>query len=90
MGRLAAVHSGLAVCDWSLAARAERIHAFGHGHLGLTFGAVTANIVGQLARNEAPNLDAVLSAMRVNVPSRQPDAIGAPIAHRSQPRKASL
>jgi D-amino-acid dehydrogenase len=33
------------------------IHAFGHGHLGLTFGAVTADIVANLARDEAPDLD---------------------------------
>ena len=33
------------------------IHASGHGHLGLTFGAVTAGIVANLARDEAPNLD---------------------------------
>jgi D-amino-acid dehydrogenase len=33
------------------------IYAFGHGHLGLTFGAVTGSIVGQLAQDEAPNLD---------------------------------
>ncbi len=33
------------------------IYAFGHGHLGLTFGAVTGAIVGNLARDEAPNLD---------------------------------
>jgi D-amino-acid dehydrogenase len=33
------------------------IYAFGHGHLGVTFGAVTGNIVGTLARDEHPNLD---------------------------------
>jgi D-amino-acid dehydrogenase len=33
------------------------IHAFGHGHLGVTFGAVTGAIVGTLARGETPNLD---------------------------------
>jgi D-amino-acid dehydrogenase len=33
------------------------IHAFGHGHLGLTFGAITADIVASLARDEAPDLD---------------------------------
>jgi glycine/D-amino acid oxidase-like deaminating enzyme len=33
------------------------IHAFGHGHLGLTFGAVTAGIVANLARDETPNID---------------------------------
>ncbi len=33
------------------------IYAFGHGHLGVTFGAVTGAIVGTLARNETPNLD---------------------------------
>jgi D-amino-acid dehydrogenase len=33
------------------------IYAFGHGHLGVTFGAVTGNIVGTLARGETPNFD---------------------------------
>jgi D-amino-acid dehydrogenase len=33
------------------------IFAFGHGHLGVTFGAVTGTVVGTLARGEAPNLD---------------------------------
>jgi D-amino-acid dehydrogenase len=33
------------------------IHASGHGHLGLTFGAITASIVANLARDETPNLD---------------------------------
>jgi D-amino-acid dehydrogenase len=33
------------------------IYAFGHGHLGLTFGAVTASIVASLASDESPNLD---------------------------------
>lgn len=33
------------------------IFAFGHGHLGVTFGAVTGTIVGTLAREETPNLD---------------------------------
>ena len=33
------------------------IFAFGHGHLGLTFGAITGAIVANLARDEAPNLD---------------------------------
>jgi D-amino-acid dehydrogenase len=33
------------------------IYAFGHGHLGVTFGAVTGSIVGTLARDESPNLD---------------------------------
>jgi D-amino-acid dehydrogenase len=33
------------------------IYAFGHGHLGLTFGAVTGAIVGTIARDESPNLD---------------------------------
>ncbi len=36
---------------------ANVLYAFGHGHLGLTFGAVTASIVAQLARDETPNLD---------------------------------
>ena len=33
------------------------IYAFGHGHLGLTFGAVTSALVAQLARGETPNFD---------------------------------
>jgi D-amino-acid dehydrogenase len=33
------------------------IFAFGHGHLGVTFGAVTGTVVGTLARGETPNLD---------------------------------
>ena len=33
------------------------IYAFGHGHLGITFGAVTGAIVGTLARDETPNMD---------------------------------
>ena len=33
------------------------IYAFGHGHLGVTFGAVTARIVANLARDERPNID---------------------------------
>jgi len=33
------------------------LYAFGHGHLGLTFGAVTGAIIGSLARDETPNLD---------------------------------
>ena len=33
------------------------LYAFGHGHLGLTFGAVTGAIVGTLARDESPNID---------------------------------
>jgi D-amino-acid dehydrogenase len=41
---------------------ANVIYASGHGHLGLTFGAVTASIVAQLARDETPNLD--ISAFR--------------------------
>jgi D-amino-acid dehydrogenase len=38
------------------------IYAFGHGHLGVTFGAVTGAIVGTLARDEVPNMD--ISAYR--------------------------
>ena len=33
------------------------IYAFGHGHLGLTFGAVTGGLVAQLAAGEQPNID---------------------------------
>jgi D-amino-acid dehydrogenase len=38
------------------------ILAFGHGHLGVTFGAVTGRIVSQLARDATPNFD--ISAYR--------------------------
>jgi D-amino-acid dehydrogenase len=38
------------------------IYAFGHGHLGVTFGAVTGAIIGTLARDEVPNID--ISAYR--------------------------
>ena len=39
------------------------IHAFGHGHLGMTLAGVTSRIVASLIekRNEAPNLDAFRS-----------------------------
>ena len=40
------------------------IYAFGHGHLGVTFGAVTGSIVGTLARDETPNID--LAAYRAD------------------------
>lgn len=33
------------------------LYAFGHGHLGLTFGAITGRLIGQLARDEPPNID---------------------------------
>ena len=33
------------------------IYACGHGHLGVTFGAITGAIVGSLARGETPNFD---------------------------------
>jgi D-amino-acid dehydrogenase len=42
------------------------IYAFGHGHLGVTFGAVTGAIAGTLARDETPNLD--ISAYRPDRP----------------------
>jgi len=32
-------------------------YAFGHGHLGVTFGAVTGRLISQLARGEKPNMD---------------------------------
>jgi D-amino-acid dehydrogenase len=38
------------------------IFAFGHGHLGVTFGAVTGRIVSQLAHDQTPNID--ISAYR--------------------------
>ncbi len=41
---------------------ANVIYAFGHGHLGVTFGAVTGAIVARLAAGETPNLD--ISAYR--------------------------
>jgi D-amino-acid dehydrogenase len=33
------------------------LYAFGHGHLGVTFGAITGRLIGQLARDERPNID---------------------------------
>ncbi len=33
------------------------LYAFGHGHLGVTFGAVTGNLTTQLALGARPNLD---------------------------------
>ena len=38
------------------------IFAFGHGHLGVTFGSVTGRIVSQLASDKTPNMD--ISAYR--------------------------
>jgi D-amino-acid dehydrogenase len=35
-------------------------YAFGHGHLGVTFGAVTGRLIAQLARREQPNIDVSL------------------------------
>ncbi len=37
--------------------RPQVIHAFGHGHLGLTQGPATAELVAQIARNAAPAID---------------------------------
>jgi D-amino-acid dehydrogenase len=34
--------------------------AFGHGHLGVTFGAITGKLIAQMARDERPNLDVSL------------------------------
>ena len=33
------------------------IFAFGHGHLGLTYGAITGRLVGQIASSESPEID---------------------------------
>ena len=35
-------------------------YAFGHGHLGVTFGAITGKLIAQLARDEHPNIDVSL------------------------------
>jgi D-amino-acid dehydrogenase len=44
--------------------RSPRAHnvfyAFGHGHLGVTFGAVTGKLIAQMARDERPNIDVSL------------------------------
>jgi D-amino-acid dehydrogenase len=36
---------------------ANVFHAYGHGHLGLTFGAITGRLIAQLARGDLPNID---------------------------------
>ena len=36
------------------------LYAFGHGHLGVTFGAITGKLIAQLARGEHPNIDVSL------------------------------
>jgi D-amino-acid dehydrogenase len=36
------------------------LYAFGHGHLGVTFGAVTGKLIAQIARDERPNIDVSL------------------------------
>ena len=36
------------------------LYAFGHGHLGVTFGAITGRLVAQMAREERPNIDVSL------------------------------
>ncbi len=56
MGSRPSTPDSLPVIGRSLRSR-NVIYAFGHGHLGLTFGAVTGNLVGQLARDETPNFD---------------------------------
>ncbi|MFC7395616.1 NAD(P)/FAD-dependent oxidoreductase [Chelatococcus sp. GCM10030263] len=33
------------------------LYAFGHGHLGVTFGAITGRLIAQLARHDQPNID---------------------------------
>ncbi|MEA2918883.1 MAG: D-hydroxyproline dehydrogenase [Bradyrhizobium sp.] len=44
--------------------RSPRAHnvfyAFGHGHLGVTFGAITGKLIAQMAREERPNIDVSL------------------------------
>lgn len=35
-------------------------YAFGHGHLGVTFGAITGKLIAQMARDERPNIDVSL------------------------------
>ncbi len=46
------------------AAGAEVIHAFGHGHLGVTMAPITAKIIADLVADRAPHLD--ISALRVS------------------------
>ncbi|MCX7363998.1 MAG: FAD-binding oxidoreductase [Alphaproteobacteria bacterium] len=36
------------------------LYAFGHGHLGVTFGAITGRLIAQMARDERPNIDVSL------------------------------
>jgi D-amino-acid dehydrogenase len=36
------------------------LYAFGHGHLGVTFGAITGKLIAQMARDERPNIDVSL------------------------------
>src|SRR5690606_33384755 len=40
------------------------IHAYGHGHIGLTLAAITGQLVAELVAGEQPSLD--LSALRVD------------------------
>jgi D-amino-acid dehydrogenase len=46
------------------AAGAEVIHAFGHGHLGVTMAPITAKIIADLVADRVPHLD--ISALRVS------------------------
>ena len=46
-------------------AGAEVIHAFGHGHIGLTLAPITARLVAALVAGRAPDLD-----LRPYLPSR--------------------
>ncbi len=36
------------------------LYAFGHGHLGVTFGAITGRLIAQMARDQRPNIDVSL------------------------------
>jgi D-amino-acid dehydrogenase len=56
MGFRPSLPDSLPVIGWSKAG-GEVIHAFGHGHLGVTLAPITARIVADLVMNTAPTLD---------------------------------
>jgi len=56
MGFRPSMPDTLAVIGYSAAGR-HIIHAFGHGHLGLTQSAATARLVAELAAGRAPSID---------------------------------
>jgi len=65
--RLRHLRAWLAECGGSLSLRASPrvIHAFGHGHLGLTQSAATGRLVADMVGGRAPTIDiAPFSAQR--------------------------